>query len=306
MSHTPAVPLEHWRCLLAVVDEGGYAQAAEALNKSQSAVTYAIQKLENLLDVTLFTIEGRRAVLTETGQTLLRRARALLDEAGALEQAARHLASGWEAEIRLAVDVIFPTPALLKTLETFSHECRDTRVQILETVLSGSQEALLEHSADLAITGQVPVGFLADPLLQQRFIAVANPGHPLHQQPDPLSYEDLRAHRQLVIRDSALKDRVDSGWLGSEQRWTVSHISTSIKAVSSGLGFAWLPEAKISRELADGRLKPLKLEQGAERNVELYLVFADQDYAGPGVLRLAELIRQNVANVFTDRHDDIE
>jgi len=31
---------------LAVVDAGGYAQAAEVLHKSQSAVTYAVQKME--------------------------------------------------------------------------------------------------------------------------------------------------------------------------------------------------------------------------------------------------------------------
>ena len=41
----PRITLEQWRCLVAVVDEGGYAQAAEALNKSQSSVTYAVQKL---------------------------------------------------------------------------------------------------------------------------------------------------------------------------------------------------------------------------------------------------------------------
>ena len=37
----PHVSLEQWRALIAVVEAGGYAQAAEALHKSQSAVTYA-------------------------------------------------------------------------------------------------------------------------------------------------------------------------------------------------------------------------------------------------------------------------
>lgn len=289
----PRIPLEHWRCFVAVVEAGGYAQAAEALHKSQSAVTYAVQKLEGLLDVRLFEIEGRKAVLTPTGLSLLRRARALLDEAGDLEAAARHLAAGWEAEIRLAVDVIFPTWLLLECLDTFSCECGATRVQLHETVLSGSQEALLEHRADLAITGRVPPGFAADPLLRMRFVAVASPRHPLHAMAGPLTHEDLRRHRQLVIRDSARGESVDSGWLDAEQRWTVSHITTSIEAIASGLGFAWLPEAKIRDHLADGRLKPLPLREGSERYAELYLVMADRDYAGPGVLRLAELLRQN-------------
>jgi len=37
--------------LVAVVDAAGYAQAAERLHKSQSSVTYLVQKLESLLEV---------------------------------------------------------------------------------------------------------------------------------------------------------------------------------------------------------------------------------------------------------------
>ena len=51
MASSPRISLEQWRSLLAVVDANGYAQAAAALHKSQSAVTYAVQKMEALLDV---------------------------------------------------------------------------------------------------------------------------------------------------------------------------------------------------------------------------------------------------------------
>jgi len=90
----PRISLEQWRSLLAVVDAGGYAQAAEALHKSQSAVTYAVQKIEALLAVKVFEVIGRKAHLTSTGEVLYRRAKALLDESGALEGAARRLAAG--------------------------------------------------------------------------------------------------------------------------------------------------------------------------------------------------------------------
>ena len=39
----PRISLEQWRCLAAVVEAGGYAQAAERLHKSQSSVTSAVQ-----------------------------------------------------------------------------------------------------------------------------------------------------------------------------------------------------------------------------------------------------------------------
>ena len=60
----PHITLEQWRTLLAVVDAGGYAQAAELLHKSQSAVTYAVQKIESLLGVKAFEIQGRKAQLS--------------------------------------------------------------------------------------------------------------------------------------------------------------------------------------------------------------------------------------------------
>src|SRR5579859_6636604 len=104
----PRTTLEQWAVLAAVVDQGSFAQAASALHKSQSAVSYAVARLQEYLDVTLLEVEGRRAVLTAHGQTLLKRARPLLQELELLEALARKLKQGWEAQLRLVVDVAFP------------------------------------------------------------------------------------------------------------------------------------------------------------------------------------------------------
>src|SRR4030088_2506966 len=94
------VTLEQWQALQAVVEHGGYARAAEALHKSQSAVTYAVQKVESLLGVKAFEIHGRKAVLTEAGQVLYRRASTLVEEAIALERGASGMTADWKAEMR--------------------------------------------------------------------------------------------------------------------------------------------------------------------------------------------------------------
>jgi DNA-binding transcriptional LysR family regulator len=294
MAPNPRISLEQWRSLLAVVDAGGYAQAAELLHKSQSAVTYAVQKIEALLGVKVFEVIGRKAHLTSTGEVLYRRAKALLEEAGALEVAADSLAAGWEPELRLAVEIIFPTWLLLQCFARFAEERPQTRIELYESVLSGTEEALLQRMVDLAICSQVPPGFVGDPLMRLRFIAVAHPEHPLHQLGRALTLQDLREYRHLVIRDTGSQRRSGS-WLGAEQSWTVSHKATSIHAASMGLGFAWFPEEWVRDELDRGALKPLPLREGGERWGNLYLVFADRDYAGPGALRLANIIREHVA-----------
>jgi DNA-binding transcriptional LysR family regulator len=290
----PHISLEQWRALIAVVDAGGYAQAAGALHKSQSAVTYAVQKLEAVLDVKAFEIHGRKAVLTPTGQLLYRRARALLDEAGGLEKAARSISAGWEPEIRLAVEVLFPTWLILDCLHQFGAEAPDTRVELIESVISGTREALLNGHADLAIANSIPAGFAGDPLIRLRLVLAANPHHPLHSLQRKVTLKDLRAHRQLVVRETG-QSRASRTTVEATQRWTVSTMSTSIIAARSGYGYAWLPEYKIRDELAAGTLRALPLREGAERFVELYLVYADREAAGPGTLRLAQIIRDATA-----------
>jgi DNA-binding transcriptional LysR family regulator len=147
----PRISLEQWRALQAVVEAGGYAQAAGALHKSQSTVTYAVQKIEQLLGVKVFEIRGRKAELTEAGQVLYRRARTLLEEAAALERGAAEMARDWQPEIRIAVEIIFPTWLLLECLAEFAQERPETRIEVYETVLTGTAEMLQEGRVDLAI-----------------------------------------------------------------------------------------------------------------------------------------------------------
>lgn len=294
----PKISLEQWRALVSVVETGSYAAASEVLHKTQSSVTYAVQKIERLLDVKIFEIRGRKAVLTAAGQVLFRRAKLLLEEATALERGASNMAAGWEPEVRLAAEIVFPTWLLLRCFAAFAEERPETRIQLFETVLGGTDEALLERRVDFAISTMVPPGFAGESLMRLRGVAVASPDHPLHQLGREVELRDLRQHRQIIIRDTAIqKTRETGGWQLAEQRWTVSNKATSISALRLGLGFAWLPDEIIREELQSGQLKPLPLRAGGERFVELYLVFPDRDYPGKAAWRLAEIIRERVATM---------
>ncbi|MGE5338903.1 MAG: LysR family transcriptional regulator, partial [Gemmatimonadota bacterium] len=269
---------------------------AARLHKTQSSVSYLVQKIERLLDVKLFRVEGRKARLTAHGEVLYRRARNLLDEADGIERGARALAAGWEPELRIAADIVFPTWLLLRAFARFAEERPETRIQLYETVLGGTDEALVERRVHLGINTSVPPGFVGDPLMQMRFIAAAHPDHPLHRLGRALTHRDLRAHRQLIVRDSGLTmTREGGGWHGAEQRWTFSNKATSIFAAGMGLGFAWFPEETIRSELERGALKPLPLREGAERHATVYLIVAEADAAGPGTLRMAQILREEVA-----------
>lgn len=259
------VTLEQWRALLAVIDAGGYAKAAELLNKSQSAVSYSISQLESALGVKVFQLQGRKAVPSPAGELLYRRARQLLEQAERLEKSAGCLSIKVEPLIKIAADLIIPPIRVLQCLEIFAKDFPDTRVEIFESVLSGTEDALLQRHVDLAIGGRVPTGFMGEKLVTVTMHGVSSPDHPLQQLGRAINYEDMRQHRQIIVRDSGQYRRRTEGWQEADQRWTVSHIKTSLDAIRMGLGYAWLPDAYTHEDILAGRLKYLPVEVGAVR-----------------------------------------
>lgn len=296
MSH-PRVSLEQWRTLQAVVEQGGFAQAAAYLHRSQSAVSYAVQRLQDNLGIPVLRIEGRRAVLTEAGKTVLRRARQILRDAEALESLAHELKAGWEAEIQLVVDAAFPTEILMEALKAFAPHDRGTQVLMQEVVLSGAMDALRDGSADLVISADLPESVLADELLEIEFIAVAHADHPLHQRSRLLEFSDLLREMQIVIRDSGQYQVTDHGWLESEHRWTVSSIERALSTVMHGLGFAWLPRHRVLPHLQTGQLKVLPLAQGQSYRTHLYLSYGHPEHVGPATQLLTRHL-QNAVHQF--------
>ncbi|GAA5315791.1 MAG: LysR family transcriptional regulator [Candidatus Pelagadaptatus aseana] len=285
------VSLEQWQMLSAVAEFGGFQRAAEHLGKSQSTISYGVQQLQEKLGVSLLRPRGRQAELTEAGESVLRRARHLLDEARLLEQSARDLTAGWEAELSVCVDAIFPDALLANILEDFAPESRGAHLEIVSSTLSGTQDAIIQRQADLAICGALPMGFLGEPVLPIEFVTVAAPDHPLIERSKAVTEADLRAHRQIVVRDSGQYRRMDAGWLGSHERWTVSHFYQSLQLIKQGLGHARFPRHQIEAELLSGELSVIELEAPVVSAFDCHLVLPKKDNAGPATSLLAEKIR---------------
>ncbi|MDP4529322.1 LysR family transcriptional regulator [Alkalimonas delamerensis] len=273
--------LEQWRMFKAVAEHGGFHQAAEAVFKSQSSIHHAVHKLEDVLGVTLFQVEGRKTQLTAAGEQLLRRINFLLTEAERMEQVALNLQAGVESTLCIAVDEAFPRAVLFQTLSAVSNEYPLIRIELMETVLAGANELLAQGKAEIAVSPFTLADNLSEDICQVEFVAVAGSQHSLHQLERELTLEDLKDCRQIVLRDSGKDRNKEHGWLGSEQRWTVSHVGTSIELLLQQLGFAWLPRHAVAPYLATGQLKLLPLPRGKGRSMTFYLNFNDAESLGP-------------------------
>ena len=289
----PKTTLEQWAVLAAVVDEGGFAQAASVLNRSQSAISYSVARLQESLDLALLVVEGRKSVLTAHGQTLLARGRALVKELDTLEALARSLKQGWESELKLIVDAAFPRARLLDIVAELQSSCPSTQIQLADVVLSGAEQAITEGSADVVITSRVPAGYLGDWLLDVSFIAVARADHPLFQIGRELSTDDLAHHVQAVVRDSGTSHPRDEGWLGAPRRFTVSSLDASFATILAGLAYGWLPDHMLADALRSGALRRLPLVSGGSRNVSLHIVLLHANVLGPAARAAADAFHRH-------------
>jgi len=265
----------------AVVDQGGFNQAAAFVHKSTSSIHHAVGKLEGALGVKLFFVEGRKTTLTDSGVVMLRRAEYLLAEAERVELVAQSLSAGIETELRIAVDGAFPQRMVFQALEHVSSQYPDLNIDILDTVLSGANEHVTEGEADIGLSPFPMLSAVSEQVCNIEFIAVAHKSHPLHKYKAALSKDALKRHRQIIVRDSASGSNVDAGWLGAEQRWTVDHVRASIALIEQNLGYAWLPLPELTEALNSGVVKALNLSEGGRRSASFYMNYLDKDRVGP-------------------------
>lgn len=289
--YRPKSTLEQWRMLQAVVDNGGYAQAAAALNKSQSSLNHAVSKLQDQLGVQLLEVRGRKAFLTPTGEVLLRRSRVLTDTVETLESLAKNIECGWEPEIRLSVESVYPNSLLMQLLERFQPQSRGSRLQIYNSVITGSEELILNGQVDLAITSIIPRGFMGLALTTVDMVPVVHHSHHLATRKKAINADELAQELQLVIRDTASKPKEVSGWLKAENRWTFGHFFDALQVLEHGMGFMWIPCHWVDDKLASGQLVQLDIKDGGSRAAVLNLVIPDPDQIGPGTRLLADTIK---------------
>lgn len=287
------ISIKQWKTLHAVIDCGGYAEAAERLHTSQSAVSYTISKLQTQLGIPLLKIEGRKAQLTDAGKDLLQRSRDLIKSAVELEIYAENLKQRWSSNIRLVVTKDFPASVLLTALRNFSQFGASPNVSLCEASVSQSEKALVEHMADLAISSQVPNGFVGTPLLEIKYVGVAHPNSPLFKMNRQLAPSDLTSHTQIVIdTESDNLHKKNERPIGHRLQWNVSDFDTATRAVCAGIGYAWLPWHRVEKWVERGEMAILPMKHNHSFRSCIYLVHAERLPSGSSIAIFAELLRR--------------
>lgn len=259
--------LDALQVLDAIDRRGSFAAGAEALHRVPSALTYTVQKLEEDLGVQVFDRSGHRARLTAAGRELLDEGRRLLDAASELECRVQRLATGWETELRIALDGLLAIEALLPVMAEFYAEHAGTRLRLSREVLGGAWDALASGRADLAIGASLEAhsggGFATRPFAEETFVFAVAPAHPLAALPDPLAPEDVLRHRAVAVGDTSrtLPAR-SSGVLSGQDVLVVPDLPAKLAAQAAGLGVGYLPLAAALPWLTSRRLVAKTVQGG--------------------------------------------
>jgi DNA-binding transcriptional LysR family regulator len=281
------INLEGLQVVDAIVREGSFAAAAESLHRVPSSVTYAVRRLEEALGVTLFDRGGHRAELTPAGEALLREGRDLLQMADALGRNVQRVATGWEAELRVAVGDLIPFDPVLDLCEAFYAVAPETRLRLSHEVLGGAWDALYDGRADLVIgaSGDPPMqgGYSIHPMGEVQFVFVVAPEHPLAHVPEPLPMDLIRQYRAVAAADSSrgLPPRT-VGLLPGQPVLTVPDLQTKRDAHMRGLGVGYLPLHMVETDIEAGRLVMRETEDGLGNRPQLFLAWPSR-HLGKGL-----------------------
>ncbi len=274
--------LDALNVLDAIDQRGSFAAAAEGLYRVPSAVSYTMQKLEQDLGTPIFDRSGHRAVLTPAGKTLLKEGRRLLLAANELEGQVKRIATGWETELRIALDTVIPATNLLPLMADFYAEQtpittgestvhnKGTQLRLQEEVLGGTWDALVSNRVDLVIgaSGDAPAGagYSHFSLCEFDMLFAVAPNHPLADAEDPLSSTDILQYRAIAIADSSryLPPR-SSGLLTGQEVLTVPDMSSKLAAHIQGLGVGYLPSHWAQPAIDAQRLRVKTVESMPNR-----------------------------------------
>lgn len=262
----------------AIARKGSFAAAAEELYRVPSSVTYAIQKLEDGLGVALFDRRGHRANLTAAGQALLSEGRDLLRVVDAVERNVKRVATGWESELRIAVDNLIPYSKVLDVCEAFYKVVPDTRLSITTEVLGGAWDALISGRADFVIgapgDGPSGGGYTTAPLADVDFVFVVAPHHPLAKETKPLTSNQIRRYRAVAVADSSRGlPRRTFGILPGQQVLTVPDLSVKKEAQKRGLGVGYMAKHLVKGDIAAGHLLVKETEEAMRNHIPIYYVW---------------------------------
>jgi DNA-binding transcriptional LysR family regulator len=281
--------------LLAVAEERSFSRAAEALHRTQPAISQAISRLEAELGEILFDRSSRDGTLTPAGSVLLEHARHILNIRQSAHTAIKELKDLQRGKLTLSANE-YTVMYLLPVIPVFRKRHPDIKIEVKRGLASRIPSEILGRGVEIGVVSYKPndPAITAVPVLMDELALIVSPDHPLARK-QVASVRELGAESFIAHNvPSPYRERVVRTF---EKHKTPLNISIemptleSIKLfVAQGMGVALVPRLAAQAEISRGDIAALTVkEMRLERR--LYLVHrkgATLSHAARAFLRLAK------------------
>ena len=245
-----------------VIDEGGFAAAARALDMSPAVVTRLVADLEGHLGARLLHRTTRRLSLSDAGETYLSRVRAILQDIDEAHDIASAHTQDLSGMLHIMTQPVLATHVLAPLLAGFA-QCYPKIV--LDINVESFKEPPIEDyditlfPADSSFDGDV----IARKILSTQIILVASPAY-LKRRGTPITPHDLAGHDCLRQTQRGIRPRtmhlmhaedptLQIDYEANTVLWA-NHIDTLLRAASDGMGITSTSVELVAAQLATGEL----------------------------------------------------
>jgi len=280
-----AVSLDQLRTFIAAVDEGSFSAASRKLLRAQSVVSETISKLEEQVGVQLFDRTGRYPKLTAAGSAVLGDARSIIAGVDQLKARAKGMSAGLEPELSVVIDVFYPIDAITQVAKEFRQNYPGVALRIYVEALGGAIKPVLDGRCSIGVIGSLPV--IPDTLAYERlpgiaFLMVAARDHALASYQGKIPKAVLGKHTQIVLTDRSELSQGREFGVMSAATWRLADLFAKHHFLLKGLGWGGMPLHAVRKDLEEGRLAVLPIEDVPPDGLMLPMSAVWQTKSPPG------------------------
>lgn len=257
-------------CFVAVARAGGIAAGGRSLDLATSAVSRRISELEDATGHILFDRSPSGVRLTFAGETVLRRAEAMLNLADLMMDDLNAQREGLMGEVRIAAVAAAVSGELAPAIAAFERKNPSINVMLSEGTNRETARAVTNGEADLGVVvdHQLPSGLVRAPFDRDPIWVIGPSGHPLFQDKpsEGVRFQDAVEYDIIsLVGGASIESLVASAASALERpvrkHFEVSRYDSLRRLVEAGLGIGFLRRSAVTRYLSALAIEAAPLDE---------------------------------------------
>ena len=261
------------RIFVSVFQKNSITKAAQELHLAQPSVSLAVRELEEYYGIRLFDRIGRHIAPTECGKEFYEYAVHIVSLFNEMEKKMRN----WDTfgTLRIGASITIGTHILPVLIRRYQEQFPDLTVEAKVSKSASVEDELIHSGIDLGLIETQPShpDLRAVPFMTDSMCVITAPDHPLASAKSVSLTELSRFPFLMREKGSAGRELLDAAFslqqITVSPRWESTSTQALVKAVAEGLGVSVLPYLLVKKDIEEGTVRQIPLDQPIRRNLNV-------------------------------------